>query len=84
MTDILRMESFHVLAWIDCVDHALRVDVLRQWQLHQNPIHSVIGIEPGDQRQQLASVIVAGKSAKITAPRQAYTVSAADFGRWRF
>ena len=51
--DILGVETVHVLCRIDCIDHALRVDMLRQRQLHQNAVDAVVGIEPGDQRQEL-------------------------------
>ena len=47
------MKSVDVLAWIDRIDDALRIDVLRQRQLHQNAVDIVVGIELGDQRQEL-------------------------------
>ena len=53
MSDILGMKSVDVLARIDGVDDALRIDVLGQRQLHQNAVDPVVGIKPGDQRQQL-------------------------------
>ena len=53
MADILRMKAVNILARIDGVDDALRIDMLGQRQLHQDAVDPVVGIEPGDQRQQL-------------------------------
>ena len=60
-SDILGVKSVDVLAGIDGVDDALRVDVLRQRQLYQDAVDPVVGVEPGDQRQQLGFAGAAGK-----------------------
>ena len=51
--DIERVEAVDVLGRIDRVDHALRIDLLRQRQLHQDAVDRVVGVELRDQRQQL-------------------------------
>ena len=48
-----RMETVHVLLAADRRDHPILVDMLRQGQLHQNPVHAVVGVQFADQRQQL-------------------------------
>ena len=50
---IERMETVHVLRLVDGGDHLLLVDMLRQRQLHQNPVHLRIGVQSGDDSEQL-------------------------------
>ena len=40
--------------------HLLRIDLLRQRQLHQDAVHRWVGVELGDQRQQLGLLDVSG------------------------
>ena len=51
--DIQRMEAVDILGRIDGQQHLRGVDVLGQRQLHQDAVHGLVGVEPGDQRQQL-------------------------------
>ena len=52
--DIDRMKAVDVLARRDGRDHRLSASIcLRQRQLHQDAVHGGIGVEPGDQREQL-------------------------------
>ena len=50
---LLRVEAVDVLGRVDRVDDALRVDLLRQRQLHQDAVDRGIGVEPRDQGEQL-------------------------------
>ena len=47
------MKAVHVLARIDAQQHATRVDVLGQRQLHQNAVDLRIGVQTVDQREQV-------------------------------
>ena len=47
------MEPIHILRLVDRLDHLRLVDMLRQGQLHQNAVHLRIGIQFGNQPQQL-------------------------------
>ena len=47
------MKAVDVLGRIDGQQHVRGVDVPGQRQLHQDAVHAGIGVEPGDQRQQL-------------------------------
>ena len=47
------MESVHVFFFVDGGNDAVFVDVIRQRQLHQDAVHALIGIQVGNQRQQL-------------------------------
>ena len=60
-SDILGVKSVDVLARIDRVDHALRIDVLRQRQLHQNAV---------DASSALSLAISASSSASLVGRRQ--------------
>ena len=62
--DVVRMEAVDVLARIDALGHALRIDLLRQRQLHQDAVDRGIGVERVDQRQQLGFRRVAGRSCE--------------------
>ena len=51
--DIERMEPIHILGWIDGRDDFVRIDLLWQRQLHQDAVDLLVGIELGDQIDQL-------------------------------
>ena len=51
--DVVRMKAVDVLARVDALGHSLRIDLLRQRQLDQDPVHRRVGIQLVDQRQQL-------------------------------
>ena len=51
--DIDGMEAVDILGRIDRQQHVRGVDVPGQRQLHQDAVHAGIGVEPGDQRQQV-------------------------------
>ena len=64
MTDILSVESVNVLAGVDGVDDALRVDVLRQRQLHQKMcIRDRVQAE--EQNYQVAGAVVASGAIRV-------------------
>jgi hypothetical protein len=53
------MKAVDVLARIDSLDHALDVDLRRQWQLHENAAHGSIRVQSIDECEQLRFAYVA-------------------------
>jgi hypothetical protein len=51
--DIRDMEPVHILGRVDRVDHQIRVQMPRQRQLHQDPVHRRVLVQPPHQRQQV-------------------------------
>ena len=47
------MKAVHVLGLVDRLDHLVLVDMFRQGQLHQNTVHLRVGIQFGDNAEQL-------------------------------
>ncbi|MNO00383.1 hypothetical protein D3C81_2202590 [compost metagenome] len=47
------MKPVHVLDRIDGMDHRRFIDVGRQRQLHQDPVHRDVGVQLRDQVQHL-------------------------------
>ncbi len=47
------MKTIHVLDRVDGVDDRLFLDVGRQWQLHQDAVHGRVGVEFGNQVQDV-------------------------------
>ena len=58
---IHRMEAVDVLGRIDRGDDLLRIDLLRQRQLHQDAVDGGIGVEAPTRVNSSASPVVAGK-----------------------
>ena len=56
------MEAVHVLHRGDRVDHAALVDVVGQRQLDEDPGHPLVGVQLGDEREQLVLRRVAASS----------------------
>ena len=55
------MQSVDVLAGIDGVEDEALVQALRQGQLHEDSVDRLVGVEGGDQFQQLLLRDAAGK-----------------------
>ena len=51
---IQRMEAIHILARVHRGNRGLCPDMGGQGKLHQNPIHSRVGIQPRDFREQIS------------------------------
>ena len=47
------MEAVHVLHRVDRVDDAVLVDLLRQGELREDPGHARVGVQVGDEREQV-------------------------------
>ena len=54
------MEAVHVLHRVDRVDDPVLVDLLRQRELHEDPGHARVGVQVGDEREQ---VLLGGRRA---------------------
>ncbi|MCY1183823.1 hypothetical protein D9M73_244730 [compost metagenome] len=52
-TDVFPMKTVHVLDRVNGMDHRGFIDVVRQWQLHQDPVHRDVGVQLRDQFQHL-------------------------------
>jgi hypothetical protein len=50
--DVLGVEAVDVLLRPDRVDQLVRVEVGREWELHEDPVHRGVGIEALDEREQ--------------------------------
>ena len=48
-----RMETVDILRWIDCRNDLLCVDLFGEGQLNQNTTDFLVGIEPGNESEQL-------------------------------
>ncbi len=42
--DVVRVEAVHIFVRQNALEHGLAVDLLGQWQLHQNAVHFRVGI----------------------------------------
>ena len=55
------MEPVHILGRINRVDDQIAVQMFRQRQLHEDAMHRRIGVQLGDQRQQISLGSVGGQ-----------------------
>ena len=65
LAHILRMEAVHILRRGDPVQHALRVDLLRQRELDQDTVDPRIGVETVDEREQLGFARLRGQADRL-------------------